>query len=177
MIKKKICMLGSFGVGKTSLTAQFVSRLFNDRYLTTVGVKVDKKILQVDGNEVTLMVWDMAGEEENLPIRLNYVNDAAGYVLVIDGTRAKTLDVALSIQERVRNNIGDLPFVVVINKCDQRATWELEPAQIDELVSRGWTLLETSAKTGEHVEEMFATLTRQILQAAKEDADGLSQRV
>jgi len=120
----------------------------------------------------------MAGEEENLPIRLNYVNDAAGYVLVVDGTRAKTLEVALSIHERVQTNIGELPFVMVINKSDQRATWELEPSRIDGLASRGWTLLETSAKTGEHVEEMFVSLTRQILQAAEQDADdGLPELV
>ena len=171
-------MLGSFGVGKTSLTAQFVARLFDDRYHTTVGVKVDKKLLQVDGVDLTLMVWDMAGEEDNLPIRLNYVNDAAGYILVIDGTRAKTLDVALSIQERVQTHVGDLPFIAVINKADQRGNWEVQRSQIEDMASRGWTLLETSAKTGEHVEEMFVTLARQILQAAVKDADdGLPELV
>jgi small GTP-binding protein len=178
MVKKKICLLGCYGVGKTSLASRFVSSLFNEKYLTTVGVKVDKKMLQIDGVDLTLMVWDLAGEEENLPIKLSYVNDASGYLLVIDGTRGKTLDVALSIQERVLTNIGDLPFVTVINKADQRGNWEIRPSQLDELSARGWTTLHTSAKTGENVEESFLALARLILEAENQDADdGLAELV
>ncbi len=62
MLKKKICMLGYFGVGKTSLVSRFVRSMFADRYQTTVGVKIDKKVLSVDGRDVTLMLWDLAGE-------------------------------------------------------------------------------------------------------------------
>jgi len=129
-MKKKICMLGSFGVGKTSLTARFVRSQYEDKYHTTVGVKVDKKVVNIDGQEVTLMLWDMAGEEENLPIKLNYVKDAAGYLLVVDGSRRKTFEVALSIQERVATNVGELPFVVALNKADQKETWEVEASEL-----------------------------------------------
>ena len=158
MIKKKICVLGSFGVGKTSLTAQFVLNMFSDKYHTTIGVKVDKKVVKIGGQELTLMLWDMAGEEENLPIKLPYVRDAAGYFLVVDGTREKTLDVALSIQERIRAQIGDLPFIVAINKLDQLENWEIQESQLAELAARGWRLFKTSAKSGEQVEEAFLTL-------------------
>ena len=68
MVKKKIGMLGSFGVGKTSLVARFVHSMFSDKYHTTVGVKIDKKVVRVNGSEVTLMLWDMAGEETNAPV-------------------------------------------------------------------------------------------------------------
>src|ERR1035438_4208896 len=112
MLKKKICMLGSFGVGKTSLVARFVHSMFADKYHTTVGVKIDKKVLDVDGQEVTLMLWDMAGEEGGAPVKLNQVKDAAGYLLVIDGTRAKTLDIAKSIRQRVETEIGARPFLL-----------------------------------------------------------------
>src|SRR5258707_1478637 len=98
MVKKKICLLGSFGVGKTSLVARFVHSMFADKYHTTVGVKIDKKILDVEGEELTLMLWDMAGEEDNAPVKLNQVRDAAGYLLVVDGTRSRTLDIAQNIQ-------------------------------------------------------------------------------
>jgi small GTP-binding protein len=158
MIKKKICMLGSFGVGKTSLTAQFVLNMFSDKYHTTIGVKVDKKVVTIDGRELMLMLWDMAGEEENLPVKLPYVRDAAGYFLVVDGTREKTFDVALSIHERIRTQIGDLPFVVAINKLDQRENWEIQEPQLAELAARGWRLFRTSAKSGEQVEEAFLSL-------------------
>lgn len=156
-------MVGSFGVGKTSLTAQFVSRMFSDKYHTTIGVKIDKKVVQLHGADLTLMLWDMAGEEEGLPIKLSYVRDAAGYFLVIDGCRQKTLDVALSIHERIQSNIGSLPFVVAINKADQRENWELSEPQLRGLSESGWLLFETSAKTGEQVENAFLALASQIL--------------
>jgi small GTP-binding protein len=173
MIKKKICMLGSFGVGKTSLTAKFVLNMFSEKYHTTIGVKVDKKIVNVNGSELTLMLWDMAGEEENLPVKLSYVRDAAGYFLVMDGTREKTLDVGLSIQERIHNQIGDLPFVVAINKFDQHENWEIQESQIAELADRGWHLFKTSAKSGGQVELAFLTLAGLTLRGS----DGSTQNI
>jgi small GTP-binding protein len=171
MLKKKICLLGSYGVGKTSLVARFVHSMFEDKYHTTVGVKIDKKVLSVDGEDVTLMLWDMAGEEDGAPVRLNQVKDASGYLLVVDGTRAKTLEVARSIRQRVQNEIGVRPFLALINKADLRETWEIPDSTWDELAAEGWTLLETSAKSGQHVEEAFATLTSRILQTPPDDDD------
>lgn len=176
MVKKKICLLGSFGVGKTSLVARFVHSIFSDKYHTTVGVKIDKKILSLAGEEVTLIIWDMAGEEDGAPVKLNQLRDAAGYLLVIDGTRRKTLEVARSIQERVEGEIGQQPFLALINKADLRGTWEIQDSEWSDLAASGWTLLETSAKTGERVEDAFMTLTSRILKArddseADEDDD------
>jgi hypothetical protein len=171
MLKKKVCMLGSYGVGKTSLVGRFVRSLFDDKYHTTVGVKIDKKVVTVEGQEVTLMLWDMAGEEDGAPVKLNQVKDASGYLLVIDGTRAKTLEVAQSIQQRVVAEIGSKPFLVLVNKADLRETWEIPDSTWGELAASGWTLLETSAKSGQHVEEAFLSLTSRILQAPADDED------
>jgi small GTP-binding protein len=170
MVKKKICMLGSYGVGKTSLVARFVNSLFTDKYQTTIGVKIDKKVLQVDGRDVTLTLWDMAGEEATAPVRLNQVRDASGYILVVDGCRGKTLDVALDIQQRVEGEIGPRPFVVLANKADKRPSWEIPDSAWEELTARGWRLFETSAKTGEKVEEGFLTLASGILKAQDDNA-------
>src|SRR6202034_2600251 len=125
MTKKKICLLGSYGVGKISLVARFVHSMFADKYHTTVGVRIDKKVLDVEGRELTLMLWDMAGEEDGAPVKLNQVKDASGYLLVADGTRSRTLDVARSIQKRVELEIGARPFLLLINKADLREAWEL----------------------------------------------------
>ncbi len=171
MLKKKICLLGSFGVGKTSLVARFVHSMFSDKYHTTVGVKIDKKTFPLNGEEVTLMIWDMAGEEDGAPVKLNQVRDAAGYLLVMDGTRSKTLEVARSIQQRVENEIGNQPFILLVNKVDLRSEWEIPEATWDELRAAGWTILETSAKTGDHVEEAFLGLTTRIIQAGDDDDD------
>jgi hypothetical protein len=171
MQKKKICMLGSYGVGKTSLVARFVRSMFADTYQTTVGVKIDKKVLDVNGEEVTLMLWDMAGEEDNAPVKLNQVKDASGYLLVVDGTRSRTLDVARSIQQRVAAEVGARPFLVLVNKADLRETWEIPDSVWAELAAAGWTVLETSAKSGQHVEEAFLSLTSRMLQAQVENSD------
>ena len=171
MLKKKICLLGSYGVGKTSLVGRFVHSMFDDKYHTTVGVKIDKKVLKLGGEEVTLMLWDMAGEEDGAPVKLIQVKDASGYLLVIDGTRSKTLEIARGIQARVEAEIGPRPFLALINKADLRETWEISDSTWTELAEAGWTLLETSAKSGQHVEEAFLSLTSRILAATASDDD------
>lgn len=171
MQKKKICLLGSYGVGKTSLVARFVQSMFADKYHTTVGVKIDKKVLTVDGEEVTLMLWDMAGEEEGAPVKLNQVRDAAAYLLVADGTRSRTLDVARSIQQRAESELGSRPFLLLVNKVDLRENWEIPDSAWEDLSHAGWTVLETSAKTGEHVEEAFHLLASRMLEARVESSE------
>lgn len=174
-LKKKICLLGSFGVGKTSLVARFVHSLFSDKYHTTVGVKIDKKVIHLGTDEITLVIWDMAGEEDGAPVKLNQVRDAAGYLLVADGTRRKTLDVARDIQQRVESEIGKQPFLLLVNKVDLREAhlseaWEIKNSEWSELAASGWIVLETSAKTGEHVEEAFLALTSSILKARNDSS-------
>jgi small GTP-binding protein len=175
MLKKKICMLGSYGVGKTSLVGRFVHSMFADKYHTTVGVKIDKKVLTVGGEEVTLMLWDMAGEDDGAPVKLNQVKDASGYLLVADGTRGKTLDVARDIQQRVEKEIGARPFLLLVNKADLRETWEIPEAAWGELSGTGWTVLETSAKSGVHVEEAFLTLSTRILAAQNDGSESTDE--
>ena len=94
MVKKKICMLGAFSVGKTSLVQKFVLSMFSAKYLTTVGVKVDKKSVEVDGLPIDLIIWDIHGEDSTQDISESYLRGASGYVLVADGTRKETLDAA-----------------------------------------------------------------------------------
>jgi len=162
MIQKKICMLGSFAVGKTSLVRRFVESIFSDNYQTTVGVKIDKKIVRLNGCEVHLILWDLYGDDDFQKIRWSYFQGAAGYLLVADGTRRATFERAMELEERARKEIGSVPFVFVINKCDLPDEWELDTEMEDRLVSKQWTTLRTSAKSGEGVDEAFLQLTRKI---------------
>ncbi len=164
MIQKKICMVGAFGVGKTSLVARFVHSIFSEKYLTTVGVKIDKKVVQHTGGEVTLVLWDLAGEDALTTVKPAHLKGASGYLLVMDGTRRNTLDVAMDLHGRVAGVVGPVPFVCVVNKADVRDTWEIQPADLDKLATMGWTVAETSAKTGTAVESVFQTLTNAMMQ-------------
>ena len=165
MIQKKICMLGAFAVGKTSLVARYVKSIYSDKYQTTVGVKVEKKMLQVHGQEWNLIIWDLAGEDEFMQIRLSYLRGSAGYLLVADGTRRSTLDAALSIQGRVQDALGQVPFVLVLNKADLVEEWELDNDITAELSRRGWTCVKASAKMNLAVEEAFLTLVSKMVEA------------
>jgi small GTP-binding protein len=163
MIQKKICMLGSFAVGKTSLVSRFVQSLFSDKYHSTVGVKVDKKLVAVGPEQVNLLLWDLYGEDEFQKIRSSYLRGSAGYVLAVDGTRRETLDKAVVLQNRAEETIGKVPFVLVLNKADLVEKWEIDDGAIEELGKRGWSAFKTSAKTGDGVEQAFLTLARQML--------------
>ena len=162
MIQKKICLLGSYSVGKSSLVGRFVKSIFSEKYHTTIGVKIDKKVVNTGAADVTLMIWDLAGEDEFSGLDISYLRGASGYLLVVDGTRRSTLETALSIQQRTVEKIGNVPFAVLVNKADLAAKWELEEADLEALAGRGWTVFRTSAKTGEFVETAFLGLAEKM---------------
>ncbi len=173
MIQKKICMLGSFGVGKTSLVARFVQGIFSAKYLSTVGVKIDKKAMKVGDQDVLLLLWDLAGEDSRSQVQTSYLRGAAGYFLVCDGTWAESLVTAKSIHKRAIEAVGEIPFMLVVNKSDLWDQWEITTPELEKLEADGWKVQVTSAKTGDGVEEMFTTMTEQVLKnspPSEEDA-------
>ncbi|HEV2101717.1 MAG TPA: Rab family GTPase [Candidatus Acidoferrum sp.] len=163
MLQKKICMLGSFAVGKTSLVRRFVESIYSDVYQTTVGVKIDKKNVLVNEKEVSLVLWDIYGEDDYQKMRWTYLRGASGYLLVADGTRKATLEKAVSLEQKAREEIGAIPFVLVINKSDLMRDWEMDAALESQLAAQGWSVQRSSAKTGEGVEESFSLLARKML--------------
>ncbi|MGB3650101.1 MAG: Rab family GTPase [Rivularia sp. (in: cyanobacteria)] len=164
MLQKKICMVGAFATGKTSLVAKFVYSIFSEKYQTTVGVKIDKKTLTVKEQELNLILWDLYGEDEFQKLRTSYLRGSSGYLLVVDGTRKSTLQTAVDLQQRVEENLGKLPFILVLNKWDLQDEWELDSASIEAIEQKGWIVIKSSAKTGLNVEEMFHTLASRILE-------------
>lgn len=165
MIQKKVCMLGATGVGKTSLVSRFVTSIFSDKYLTTVGVKVDKKPVSVEGTDVTLMLWDIYGQDEFQTIRESYLRGASGYLLVADGTRQLTLDTARELQTKAEQVMGPVPFLLVLNKADLAEEWRVDDRALWRLAESGWSVIRTSAKSGQGVEEAFLKLTRKMVAA------------
>ncbi|MEM7716611.1 MAG: Rab family GTPase [Cyanobacteria bacterium P01_A01_bin.68] len=164
MLQKKICMVGAFATGKTSLVAKFVYSIFSEKYQTTVGVKIDRKTVKVKEQELNLILWDLYGEDEFQKLRTSYLRGSSGFLLVADGTRKSTLQTALELQERVEGSIGKVPFILVLNKWDLQDEWELDAESIEAIESKGWIVIKTSAKTGLNVEEIFYTLATKILE-------------
>ncbi|MCR9248640.1 MAG: GTP-binding protein [bacterium] len=166
MIRKKIAVVGAYAVGKTSLVQRFVNGIFSDRYLTTVGVKIDKCEVEVDGETVMLVVWDLEGEDGAHQIRHSHVRGAAGLLLVADGTRAQTLEIALRLGRELEEVLGPLPSLLLVNKADLRADWEVTEAALVSARSSGRRVLETSALSGSQVQAAFEELARDMLRDA-----------
>ena len=162
MIQKKICLIGTFAVGKTSLTDRFVESIFSDRYRTTVGVRICKKTVEVDKEPLTLIIWDLAGEDELVVLRTEYLRGASGYILVADGTRRETLDKAIDLHRRARATLGEVPFVLAVNKTDRTDDWAIDEAVLEEQSKQGWPVVLTSAKTGRGVEEIFTKMAERV---------------
>lgn len=163
MISKKICMLGGFSVGKTSLVERYVHSLFSDKYLSTVGVKISKKALNVGETDVTLVLWDMEGRDVYANVNLSYLRGAMGFFLVADGTRKETLDMAAELHEEALRVAGQVPCCLLVNKADVADHWEITEDMLRPLEQQGLTILRTSAKTGLGVDEAFASLTKRML--------------
>lgn len=164
LIARKICLLGDFGVGKTSLVTRFVTQTFSEKYLTTVGVKVDTKLVTLPGRgRMKFVIWDLAGTDTAASICTSYLRGAAGYLLVADGTRAYTLESALKLKAFADGLLGSVPFVGLLNKADLGDRWEIDRAAIGALRAKSQIWLLTSAKTGTHVEEAFIRLAKALM--------------
>ena len=168
MIKKKICLIGAFAVGKTSLAQRYMHSIFSEKYHTTVGVKVDKKTVQVKGQTVDLIIWDLHGEDDFQSVRMSYLRGASGCLYVVDGTRAATLDVALNLRAKAVKAIGPVPSILVLNKSDLNPQWEIDTQTIAALSEKeALAVIRTSAKTGDAVESVFQQLAIRMLEASE----------
>jgi small GTP-binding protein len=171
MINKKICMLGAFCVGKTALVRQYVSSIFSDNYLSTVGVKISKKVVTSGASEVSLVLWDMEGQDHYSTVNLSYLRGANGLLFVVDGTRGESLSVALKLRSESVKLLGqDIPHYFLINKADLEAEWEITAKVLSTLEARGIKLLKTSAKSGLNVEHTFTSLTQDMMTAERSAA-------
>ncbi|GMU43958.1 MAG: GTP-binding protein [Xanthomonadales bacterium] len=157
---RKICLLGDFAVGKTSLVSRFVNSTFSEKYLTTVGVKVDSKRVELAGGDaVKLVVWDLAGKAELDSLNRSYIRGAHGLMLVADGTRGASLRAALYLWMQAQKQLAGVPVVMLVNKLDLIAQWEVSTDDIARL-QQSLPTWRTSAKAGDGVEEAFAELAR-----------------
>jgi len=168
MLNKKVCMLGSLAVGKTSLIRRFVSSTFSDDNLSTVGVQISQKALVLDGLEINLRLWDLEGQDEYDGAGLSYLKGASGLLFAIDGTREPTLVQALEIRGAGLKVAGlSTPHLFLVNKNDLREEWRLKGEGLGALRDQGGVVLEVSAKTGENVEKAFELLARLMLEKDK----------
>ncbi len=159
----KVCILGDFAVGKTSLVRRFVDEAFSERYLTTVGVKIDTKTVHPEGAEpIKLVLWDVAGADELSALQTSYVRGSAGFILVCDLTRRETLTTATKLKSEVAAQFGPVPWCLFANKNDLTEEREIDDMALSELTEDGWIVHTTSAKTGFNVESAVLALASRL---------------
>lgn len=163
VVQRKVCMLGATSVGKSSLVRRFVESIFSEKYHSTIGVKIDRKLVQVGDAQVSLLLWDLQGEDEFQSVRLSYLRGASGLIFVADGTRPETLATTRAIRASAEETVGNVPSLLLLNKADLADAWVLDDAFVEANGPSGIPVFRTSAKTGDNVEAAFESLVRRML--------------
>ncbi len=160
MISKKVILTGSFGVGKTSLFNQFIYSRFSDKYLTTIGVKVNKKVISIEGKELSILLWDIAGEVSQDKVPVSYFLGASGIIYVFDLTRPTTFKNIETDLDYLKGLLPNSSVKIVGNKKDLLSEEEIE--EVLKTIGNKCHIT-TSAKTGENVNELFLELGKELL--------------
>lgn len=162
-VQKKVCLLGDFAVGKTSLIRRFVEGKFDEKYLSTIGVNISRKRLPRDDHFLNFILWDLAGGESfTNPIK-SYLRGAAGAFIVCDLTRTNTLQALTYYAQEIYLVAPQAPFVLLGNKSDLQASHAISTADLESISQQlKAPFLLTSAKNGANVEAAFSLLADRI---------------
>lgn len=161
----KLVLLGEAGVGKTSLIYRFIEQRFSTDFKSTLGVNLLKRVVDIDGNDVTCSIWDLGGQEAYKKLRKLYLDGASGALVVYDVTSLESFEKLNDWLSSFREIRGDQPALLIGNKIDlekrRKVTTEDAQAYADE--NNYIEFIEASAKTGENVETAFKNLIRKAL--------------
>ena len=163
VVKKKICLLGEYAVGKTSLIRRFVEGTFDEKYLSTIGVNISRKSVAREDYRLELIIWDLAGGEEFSAINSTYVRGAVGGIVACDLTRPNTLENLAQYVQLIREVTPQAPVLVAANKSDLLEERRLTDQDLELFCKKqnlSWQI--TSAKSGDQVQELFQLLAAEI---------------
>lgn len=171
-LTSKVCVVGDFAVGKTSVVERFVNNQFSEKYLSTVGVKIDTKEIEFPDRNMAqkLVIWDVAGSDRFGNTEFVYLRGASGYIFVADGTRPMTLGSVDSLREQITEQYGATPAVLLVNKRDLVGDWEVGEERLQQLRESYSDVFLTSAKSGDDVERAIQRLAEKIIERDLQEA-------
>ena len=159
----KILLVGDPAVGKTSLILRFVEDRFDKEYKASIGVDIMSKTINIEEKVARLVIWDIASQEKFKRFRSSFYQQASGILVVFDLTRPETLESVDEWVQEVKEHTGSIEMVLIGNKSDlithRQITLEVAQKWIDRY---DCPYIETSALTGDSVEEAFQKVTSTI---------------
>ncbi|XP_044746642.1 ras-related protein Rab-23 [Coccinella septempunctata] len=160
----KVVIVGNGGVGKSSMIQRYCRGVFTKDYKKTIGVDFLERQIEVDGEDVRLMLWDTAGQEEFDAITKAYYRGAQACVLAFSTTDRDSFEAAHSWKLKVENECGEIPTVIVQNKIDLLDQSVVNPEEVDLLArALGCKLIRTSVKEDLNVAAVFRHLASKCL--------------
>ncbi|XP_020016427.2 ras-related protein Rab-23 [Castor canadensis] len=174
----KMVVVGNGAVGKSSMIQRYCKGIFTKDYKKTIGVDFLERQIQVNNEDVRLMLWDTAGQEEFDAITKAYYRGAQACVLVFSTTDRESFEAVSSWREKVAAEVGDIPAVLVQNKIDLLDDSCIKNEEAEALAKRlKLRFYRTSVKEDLNVNEVFKYLAEKCLQKLKQQIAGDSEAV
>ncbi|NJP07778.1 MAG: GTP-binding protein [Chloroflexaceae bacterium] len=168
MIQRKVCLIGDFAVGKTSLFHRFVYNRFSEGYLSTIGVMIQRKVVQVESRTVSLVLWDMQGNQDSTHIKEHYVRGASGAIIVCDLTRLITILHCEGYMNVLRQINQDMCLMIAANKLDLTRPDHEHLTLVQQIATQmKLPITLTSARNAEGVEDLFSQMGAALLSKVK----------
>jgi small GTP-binding protein len=162
----KVIFLGDAAVGKTSIVARHVTSTFEENYIPSIGANITSRDYSINGKDITLMIWDIAAQEGFSKVRYDYYQGARAAFMVYDVTRPGTFeDIVFWLDDLKKAVRKKIPMILIGNKIDLPDVVHVHSGQrlADDI---GADFIETSAKTGQNIEEAFGKIAKKLSEAS-----------
>jgi len=164
----KIILVGDYGVGKSTSIHRFVENKFKANYVPTLGVQVTKKSIMVNGHNIDLMIWDLAGQDRYAMVRQRFYANTEGILMLYDITRLSSLKNIKKWNAEVSRFVKNIPIILIGNKIDLLEQREVRNADVKRFLAENniniHLKIKTSAKDGVNTENAFHFLVKRIMQ-------------
>ena len=162
----KLLIVGDSTVGKTNFIMRFINDKFNESYMTTSGIDLKTKDIEIKNKNIRIQIWDTAGQEKYRAITRNLFLKVLGVLIIYDITNEKSYNNLKTWVQLIREDCGShMQIIIVGNKCDLDSERKINQEEVMKYAKKEKIeYIETSCKTGENVQKAVKTICEKILE-------------